>query len=62
MQNKTTLSFLLTSVRMVNINETMAAHAGEHAEKGDHLIIASESANWFSHYGNQCEDSSKIFK
>lgn len=31
----------------------MTAHAGEDAEKAEHLLIAAGHANLYSHYGNQ---------
>lgn len=31
----------------------VTAHAGEHVEQGEHLCTAGESANLYSHHGNQ---------
>jgi hypothetical protein len=39
---------------MDKINKMMITHADKDAGKREHLLIASRTANWYSHYGNQC--------
>ena len=53
MQIKTTLSFLLTAVRMAKIKTQVTTDAGEDVEQGEHSSIACGSANLYNHVGNQ---------
>ena len=58
MQIKTTLRFHLTPIRMAIIKKTIidvGVDVGENA----HFFIAGGVANWCSHSGKQCEESSE---
>lgn len=59
MQIKTTLKFHFTPIRMVKINlKKVIDHAGNDVAQGEHLCIVDGSANLYSHYGYQCDNTS----
>ena len=59
MQIKTTMRNHLTLVRMAIIKSLQTINAGEGVEKREPSYTVGGSANWYSHYGEQCGDSSK---
>ena len=61
MKIKTTLRFHLTSEWPRSIKQ-MIPHASNDAEKGKHLFIAGESANWPNNYENECGGSPGIME
>ena len=59
MQIKTTMRNHLTLVRMAIIKSLQTINAGEGVEKREPSYTVGGSANWYSHYGEQCGDSLK---
>jgi hypothetical protein len=61
MQIKTILRFFFIPLRMVRINNTtqVTDYAGKDVEQGENSSIAGGSAHLYSHYGNQCGNSSE---
>ena len=49
----------LTPVRMAIIKSLQTINAGEGVEKREPSYTVGGSANWYSHYGEQCGDSLK---
>ena len=49
----------LTPVRMAIIKSLQTINAGEGVEKREPSYAVGGSANWYSHYGEQCGDSLK---
>ena len=50
---------------MLNVcadTHTHTRSAGEGVEKREHSYTVGGNANWYSHYGEQCEDSLKNWK
>ena len=62
MQIKTTMRYLLTSVRMAIINKSKTTNAGEDVEKGEPSCTVAGNADWCSHCGKQYGDTSKKLK
>ena len=58
-QIKTTMRYHLTPVRMVTLTSQATTDVGEDAEREDLFCAAGGNANWCSHSGKQCGDSSK---
>lgn len=48
MQNKTTMKYHYTLIRMAKIFKATTPNAGDDAEKHDHSYIASENVKWYS--------------
>ena len=53
MQNKTTLRFHLTLVRMAKIKNLGDKGAGKDVEKEEHSSTAGGIASWYNHSRNQ---------
>ena len=58
-QIKTTLRYHLTPVRMAKLTRQETTNVGEVVEKGEPSYTLGGNANWYSHFGKQCEGSSK---
>ena len=61
MQIKTTMWYHLTLVRTSIIN-LWTINAGEGVEKREPSCTVGGNVNWYSHYGEQCGCSLKIYK
>ena len=62
MQIKTTMRYHLMPVRMAAIKKPRNVLAGEGVEKKEPSYTAGGNANWYSHYGEQCENALKNWK
>ena len=61
MQTKTTLRFILTSVRMTKINNTSDSSCRQRCGvRRTHSFITGGSVNMYSHYGNQYDFPQKM--
>ena len=56
------MRYHLTLVRMAIIKKIQIINAGECVEKRGPSYTVSRNANWYSHYGEQYEDSLKKLK
>jgi hypothetical protein len=59
MQNKTTLKFHLTPVRMAKIKNSGDSRLSKFVEKQNPSSIAGGIASWYNHSGNQFGGSSE---
>ena len=59
MQITTTMNCHLTPVRMATINKSTTNKCGEDVEKGEPFCAVGGNADWCSHSGKQCGDTSK---
>ena len=60
MENKTTMSYHITLVRMVvSLKSLQITNVGEDVEKRKLLYTASGNIIWYSHYGEQYGGFSK---
>ena len=59
MQNKTTVRYHLTPVRMAIMKKSTIINAGEGVEKKEPSYTVGGNVNWCSHYGKQYEVSLK---
>jgi hypothetical protein len=59
MQNKTTLRFHLTPVRMAKIKIQVTTDAGKDLDKEEHSSIVGGIASWYNHSVNQFGSSSE---
>ena len=58
MQDKTTMQYHLTPIRMAVIKKNpQTTSSGEVVERREPSYTVGGNVNWFSHYGEQYEDS-----
>ena len=62
MQIKTTMRYHLTPVRMTAIKKSTSNKCWRGVEKRELFYTVGGSANYYSHYGEQCGDSLKNWK
>ena len=53
MQNKTTMRYHFTLVRMAIINKSTNKNVGEGVEKREPSYTVGGNVNWYNHYGKQ---------